>query len=97
MRVAIVHDWLYVIGGAERVLREILNCYPDADVFTLFDVLKPSDRAYLGFDRAHTSFLQNMPFIRTRHRSYLPLDNGAGSGPCRIRSLADEICLGPAT
>jgi len=73
VRVAIVHDWLYVIGGAERVLREILNCYPDADVFTLFDVLKPSDRAYLGFDRAHTSFLQNMPFIRTRHRSYLPL------------------------
>src|SRR5438128_1276800 len=73
VRVAVVHDWLYVIGGAERVLREILNCYPDADVFTLFDVLKPSDRAYLGFDRAHTSFLQNMPFIRKRHRSFLPL------------------------
>lgn len=73
VRVAIVHDWLYVVGGAERVLREILRCYPDADVFTLFDVLKPEDRAKIGFERAHTSFLQKMPFIRSRHRHYLPL------------------------
>jgi glycosyltransferase involved in cell wall biosynthesis len=73
VRVAVVHDWLYVLGGAERVLREILACYPNADVFTLFDVLTPADRASLGFDRAHTSFLQRMPFIGTRHRLYLPL------------------------
>jgi glycosyltransferase involved in cell wall biosynthesis len=73
MRVAVVHDWLYVVGGAERVLAEILHCYPNADVFTLFDVLTASDRTKLGFDRARTSFLQKMPFIRTRHRLYLPL------------------------
>ena len=73
MRVAIVHDWLYVLGGAEQVLREILQCYPDADLFTLFDVLKPEDREKIGFERAQTSFLQKMPLIRSRHRSYLPL------------------------
>jgi glycosyltransferase involved in cell wall biosynthesis len=73
MRIAVVHDWLYTVGGAEQVLREILRCYPDADVFTLFDVLSPEDRARIGFKKAHTSFLQKMPFIRTRHRSYLPL------------------------
>ena len=48
MRVAIVHDWLYVVGGAERVLREILAIYPEADVFTLFDFLSPADRAKIG-------------------------------------------------
>lgn len=73
MRVAIVHDWLYTLGGAEQVLREMLRCYPDADVFTLFDVLTPEDRAKIGFKKARTSFLQNMPFIRRLHRSYLPL------------------------
>jgi glycosyltransferase involved in cell wall biosynthesis len=73
MRVAIVHDWLYTLGGAEQVLREMLRCYPDADVFTLFDVLTPEDRAKIGFKKAKTSFLQNMPFIRKLHRSYLPL------------------------
>ncbi|MDB5653098.1 MAG: glycosyl transferase, group 1 [Tardiphaga sp.] len=73
MRVAIVHDWLYTLGGAEQVLRELLRCYPHADVFTLFDVLSPEDRAKIGFTKAKTSFLQNMPFIRQMHRKYLPL------------------------
>ncbi|WP_315700783.1 MULTISPECIES: glycosyltransferase [unclassified Bradyrhizobium] len=73
MRVAIVHDWLYVLGGAEQVLREILRCYPNADVFTLFDLLRPEDRRKLGFETSHTSFLQKMPFLHKRHRSYLPL------------------------
>ncbi|CCD92789.1 putative Glycosyl transferase, group 1 family protein [Bradyrhizobium sp. ORS 375] len=73
MRVAIVHDWLYVLGGAEKVLQEILRCYPGADVYTLFDLLRPEDRAKLGFDKSHTSFLQKMPGLRKHHRSYLPL------------------------
>ncbi len=73
VRVAIVHDWLYVLGGAEKVLQEILRCYPGADVFTLFDLLRPEDRAKLGFEKSHTSFLQKMPLLRKYHRSYLPL------------------------
>ena len=73
MRVAIVHDWLYVVGGAERVLRELLRCYPDADVFTLFDVLKDEERAWIGYEKAQTSFLQHIPRIGKIHRSLLPL------------------------
>jgi glycosyltransferase involved in cell wall biosynthesis len=55
------------------VLHEILQCYPNADVFTLFDVLTPKDRAIIGIERTKTSFLQKMPFIQKRHRHYLPL------------------------
>lgn len=73
MRVAVVHDWLYVVGGAEQVLHEILSCYPQADVFTLFDFLNPSDRAKIGLRDTRTSFLQNMPLVRSKHRAYLPL------------------------
>src|SRR5262245_36189880 len=73
MRVAVVHDWLYTIAGAEQVLREILRCYPEADVFTLFDLLKPEDRKRLGFEKAQTSFMQRLPMIRSHHRSYLPV------------------------
>ncbi|SDO31696.1 Glycosyltransferase involved in cell wall bisynthesis [Methylobacterium phyllostachyos] len=73
MRVAIVHDWLYVVGGAERVLEQLLRIYPDADVFALFDFLPEADRARIGYAKARTSFLQKMPFARTRHRVYLPL------------------------
>ena len=73
MRVAVVHDWLYTIGGAERVLREILRCYPSADVFALFDFLTPADRARLGLGPVRTSFLQRMPFVQNHHRLFLPL------------------------
>ena len=73
MRVAIVHDWLYVIGGAERVLKEMLRCYPGADVFTLFDVLSSEERAWIGFENSRTSFLQRIPRIGRIHRTLLPL------------------------
>ncbi len=72
-RIAIVHDWLYVFGGAERVLAAMLRAFPGADLYTLFDVMSPADRDRVGFRSARTSFLQRMPAIRTRHRAYLPL------------------------
>ncbi len=72
-RVAIVHDWLTVTGGAERVLEQLLRLYPQADLYTLIDVLPEGERAWLGGRQPITSFLQRAPFIATRHRAYLPL------------------------
>jgi glycosyltransferase involved in cell wall biosynthesis len=73
MRVAIVHDWLYTIGGAERVLEGMLRCFPDADLFCLFDFLPEADRARIGYATSRTSFLQRLPFLRRHHRLFLPL------------------------
>lgn len=73
LKVAVVHDWLYTFGGAERVLRCILRCLPQAQVFTLFDVLSDAERERIGFAKAEVSFLQRMPAIARRHRLYLPL------------------------
>ena len=47
MKIAIVHDQLYTYGGAERVLKEIVACYPDADIYALFDLMPESQRAFL--------------------------------------------------
>jgi glycosyltransferase involved in cell wall biosynthesis len=73
MRIAVVHDYLYVFGGAERVLRSILRCFPEADLYALFDVASEEDRRLIGYTRASTSFLQKMPFLQRHHRQYLPL------------------------
>jgi len=73
MKVAIVHDWLVVNGGAEKVLREILNIYPEAEVFTLVDYLPNSEREWLGEVIVHTSFIQRLPFSRKAYRNYFPL------------------------
>ena len=73
LRVAVVHDWLYTIGGAERVLGQILKCFPGADLYCLFDALSPEERKQVGYETSHTSFLARLPKINTKHRLYLPL------------------------
>ena len=73
MKIAIVHDWLTVYAGAERVLEEMLRLYPEADLFSLIDCLPPSQRGFLGGRRPRTSFLQRLPRIGRAYRSYLPL------------------------
>ncbi|AHG90493.1 glycosyl transferase group 1 [Gemmatirosa kalamazoonensis] len=74
MRVAIVHDWLGPMTGAERVLQEMLRCYPGADVFTAVDFLPAEHRAaVLGDARVIPSFIQRLPGARTRYWSYVPL------------------------
>lgn len=72
MKVAIIHDWLVNLGGAERVLEEILTMYPEAEVFTIVDFLTGSQRDFLAGHKVHTSFIQKLPFARSKYRSYLP-------------------------
>lgn len=71
MKVAIVHDWLVVSGGAEKVLKSIIECFPKADIFSIVDFLE--DRECVKGKTVHTSFIQRMPFARSRYRAYLPL------------------------
>jgi len=71
MKVAIVHDWLVVYGGAERVLEQIIDCFPDADLFSLVDFLE--ERDCLRGKPVHTSFIQKLPFAKKHYRNYLPL------------------------
>jgi len=74
LKIAIVHDWLVTDAGAEKVLRAIVELYPDADIFSLVDFLSDKDRkTILDGKSAHTSFIQNMPFAKKHFRNYLPL------------------------
>jgi glycosyltransferase involved in cell wall biosynthesis len=72
-KVAIVHDWLVTPGGAELVLEEMLAVFPDADVFTMIDQRPPDHRDSLGKTRVHTSWMQRIPNIKQKYRSYLPV------------------------
>jgi glycosyltransferase involved in cell wall biosynthesis len=73
MKVAVIHDWLVEPGGAELVLREILTCYPDADLFCVVDFLADRHRHFTLGKRASTTFIQRLPFAAKRYRNYLPL------------------------
>ena len=73
MKIAIVHDWLYTYAGAEKVLEQIINCFPEADLFSLIDFLPASERGFIQNKVVKTSFIQKLPFAKTKHRQYLPL------------------------
>lgn len=64
MRVAVVHDWLTVFAGAEKVLEQILYLFPEADLFTVVDFLSK---------KSQTTFIQHLPFVKQLYRTYLPL------------------------
>lgn len=73
MKIALVHDWLVTYAGAERVLSEILQSFPSADIYCVIDFLSDEDREMLGSKKSRTTFIQKMPGARKRYRSYLPL------------------------
>ena len=72
-RIAVVHDWLIDYAGSERVLAQILNCFPRADLFALVDHMPALERSPLGGRQAKTTFLQHMPGVASHHKYYLPL------------------------
>ncbi len=73
MKVAIVHDWLVTYAGAERVLEQMLLCFPQADLFAIVDALAPDARKFILDKPVQTSFIQKLPFARSKYRNYLPL------------------------
>jgi glycosyltransferase involved in cell wall biosynthesis len=73
MKVAIIHDWLVTYAGAERVLEQMVACYPHADLFSLVDFLSDDERGFIAGKHAKTTFIQNLPKAKTHYRNYLPL------------------------
>jgi glycosyltransferase involved in cell wall biosynthesis len=72
-RVAIVHDWLTVYAGAERVLEQMLHVLPQANLYSLVDFLPEGQRNFIQNKPVTTSFLQGLPLAKKHYRNYLPL------------------------
>ena len=73
MKIAVVCDWLVTYAGAEKVLEQILNIYPEADLFALVDFLDEDKRDFIKHKKVTTSFIQKLPKAKTKYRNYLPL------------------------
>lgn len=67
LKVAIVHDWLTNMGGAEPLLLEMHKLFPDAPIYTsVYD--KDKLKAFAGID-IRTTYLQRLlpKFLRYKH------------------------------
>jgi glycosyltransferase involved in cell wall biosynthesis len=75
-RVAIVHDWLTIPGGSEQVVLELLEMFPQAELFT--SVYDPAPWPAQITDRTvHSSFLSRIPGAARHYPKLLPLMNRA--------------------
>ncbi|HBT3198700.1 TPA: glycosyltransferase family 4 protein, partial [Klebsiella pneumoniae] len=73
LNVGIVADWLVTYAGSEKVIKEFIELYPNASLYSVVDYLSESDRPLFNGKRATTTFIQNMPFAKKRYQKYLPL------------------------
>lgn len=74
MKKALISDWYYINGGAEKVIHSINSVWDDFHHFALIDFLNDEDRAYiLNGKKVKTSFIQKLPTAKQNHRKFLQL------------------------
>lgn len=72
MKIAIVHDWLTNMGGAENLIINFHEMYPDAPIYTsVYNPDKIDDKLRKADIR--TTFLQKKNKKITNHKKYFPL------------------------
>jgi glycosyltransferase involved in cell wall biosynthesis len=98
LRVAIVHDWLNQIGGAEQVLETLVEMFPGAPIYTSMYWPEHMPQAYRRWD-IRTTWMDRLPGIHRHHQPYIllyPLAFGQLklSGYDLILSNKSAFCLG---
>lgn len=73
INIGIVADWLVTYAGSEKVIKEFIDVFPSAELYSVVDFLSDSNRALLAGKHAHTTFIQNIPFAKSKYQKYLPL------------------------
>jgi glycosyltransferase involved in cell wall biosynthesis len=101
VKVAIVHDWLNQVGGAEGVLDVLVQMFPEAPVYTSMYWPEAMPAAYREWD-IRTTWLDRLPGIHRYHQPYLllyPLAFGGLElrGYDLVISNKSAFCLGVRT
>lgn len=73
MKVAIIQEWLTSIGGSDKVVRSIIDLFPDAHIFTIVSRRDVCEELGVDYSKVHNSFIQKLPFGVSKYRSYLPI------------------------
>ncbi len=101
MRIAIVHEVLIGMGGAERGLRDILKVFPEADIYTL---IYKKDKMSQYFPNApiYTTYFQKIPKAEKLYQKMVPLMPGAWerldlTGYDLVISSSNSCCKGVIT
>lgn len=79
MKLALVHDWLNQVGGAEDVLATLVDMYPQSPVYTSIYAPDIMPDFYRNWD-VRTLWIDKLPGIHNHHQPYLPVYPPAWGG-----------------
>jgi glycosyltransferase involved in cell wall biosynthesis len=71
VRLALVHDWLNQMGGAEEVLEALVDTFPQAPIYTSIYWREGMPAAYRAWD-VRCTWMDRLPGVYRHHRPYLP-------------------------
>lgn len=71
MNLALVHDWLNQMGGAEDVLEALVSLYPTAPLYTSLFAPDRMPGHYQQWS-IRTSFIDRLPFAHRKQQLYFP-------------------------
>ena len=73
MKIALIAEWLETYAGSERVLEQMIHCFPSADLFAVIDVILDEERGFLQGKTPKVTFIEKLPGAKKHFRHYLPL------------------------
>src|SRR6185436_11485077 len=79
MRIALVHEFLNQLGGAENVLKNFLEIWPDAQIHVILYNEQKTNAEFEKYQKK-ISWLNNLPLSQTHPRLLLMLMPGAIEG-----------------
>ncbi|MEM7332419.1 MAG: glycosyltransferase [Chloroflexota bacterium] len=71
-QIALLHDWMNQIGGAEDVLEALVELYPDSPVYTSLYASEKMPPSWQSWD-IRTNFIDRLPFSHRKQQLYFPL------------------------
>src|SRR5919201_4523475 len=71
-RLALIHDYLYVYGGAERTLEQVHRIWPEAPIYTLLYVRERLPAAFQAMD-VRATWVDRLPARLRLQRVYAML------------------------
>jgi len=72
MNIALVHDWLNQLGGAEDVLSTLNRMFPRAPIFTSIYDRQRMPAAWRRWD-IRSTWMDRLPGVHRHHQPYMPL------------------------
>ncbi len=70
--IGIVVDWLVTYAGAERVVKDFVDVYPNSELYSIVEFLNDDAKKLFHNKKVNTTFIQKFPSAKKKYQKYLP-------------------------